>query len=82
MTARYSQSGSVHGRRQDVATAEWNGQRFEAVSRPGATMKLSRALVEAGCPDQALDQPAGIGRADRSGCDWLHACGRGAAKEA
>jgi len=36
---------------KDVASAVWEGRGFMAVSRNGATMKLARRLVEAGCPD-------------------------------
>jgi hypothetical protein len=41
----------THGDILDRATIEWNCQRNEARSRHGATMKLARTLVEAGCPD-------------------------------
>jgi hypothetical protein len=35
----------------DEATAVYNGQTFQARSRSGASMKLARMLVEAGCAD-------------------------------
>jgi|KBSMisStandDraft_5_1062788.scaffolds.fasta_scaffold1089671_1 hypothetical protein len=36
----------------DQASCVWEGQVFTARSGNGATMKLARALVTAGCPDQ------------------------------
>ena len=60
--------------RQDAATAEWNGQRFEAVSRHGALMALARRLIDAGCPD--LPWEAGRpGKRDLFGSS-LHRLGR------
>ena len=38
---------------RDVAWIDWNGQRYEATTRNGATCKLARLLVAAGAADGA-----------------------------
>jgi hypothetical protein len=38
----------------EEAWCEWNGRRFLANSRHGATFALCRKLVAAGCPDMAM----------------------------
>jgi hypothetical protein len=42
---------------RDTAEAEWQGRVHRATSAHGATMKLARQLVEAGCPDLACSVP-------------------------
>jgi len=49
VTGSRATSGSAQ---RDIATTEWMGQQFRAVSGNGACMALARQLVEAGCPDQ------------------------------
>lgn len=49
----------------DVASAEWDNRVFTVESRHGATMKLARALREAGAPDaewRAVDATTGAVR--------------------
>jgi hypothetical protein len=38
----------------EVAECEWNGRRFEARSRHGATYDICRQLVAAGAPDMPM----------------------------
>lgn len=46
----------------DIAEADHAGERFTATSRNGATMKLARALVGAGAPDEDVSVYGADGR--------------------
>lgn len=46
----------------DIAEADYADQRFTASSRNGATMKLARALVEAGAPNEDVSVYGADGR--------------------
>ena len=56
-----------NGAATDEAEATHNGQTIQARSRHGATMKLARMLVEAGCPDQSWAAYGHDGRLRLSG---------------
>ena len=48
-----SKAGEASGAaRSDVAETTWDGSTYSAQSRNGASCKLARVLVAAGCPDQ------------------------------
>lgn len=46
----------------DNAVASFGGRTFTATSRTGATLKLARALVEAGAPDSPVEARGTDGR--------------------
>jgi hypothetical protein len=55
---RYNSTEAVGGEKiaivgavRDTAETMWNGRRFRAAGNNGATCKLCRVLVAAGCPD-------------------------------
>lgn len=55
------------GAATDEAEATHNGRTFQARGRHGATMKLARMLLEAGCPDRSWQAYGHDGRPRLSG---------------